>query len=300
MDSGFKGLGPDGGLSLGGLSFAIIGLGVIGGSMAKALRCLGVKRIIGLDREGAVLEEAQALGLLDLALQQPGPALGEADVVLCAIYPEAVYSFITANAAYFKADALVTDVTGIKGSLPYDIQRVLPQGMEFIAGHPMAGREAQGLAMASEKIFHSANYIVVPTEANSPQAVAWLRSFALALGCKQTVTVTPQEHDRIIAYVSQLTHVAAVALIDSPSYNENTRFFVAGSFKDGTRVADINPELWCDLFLSNREELLAELDKYVAQLHLWQQALGRGDGEAMKALMRLARERRRGLNRGNP
>ena len=296
MDGDFKGLGPDGSISFARSCFAVIGLGVIGGSLVKALRSLGAGKIIGLDRDEATLRAAKEQGLLDEALSVPGPALKEADVVILAIYPEAVRAFIEKNAVCFKKDVLLTDVTGIKGTLPYDIQAVLPAGMEFIAGHPMAGREAKGLAMSSEKIFHGANYIIVPTEKNSQRAVKWLNAFARALGCKHTVEIDPEEHDGIIAYVSQLTHVTAVALMDSPSYNENTRYFIAGSFRDGTRVADINPELWCDLFLSNREKLAAEVETYIGQLQAWHKALTAGDGEAMKAMMRLAGERRRGLN----
>ncbi len=296
MDGDLKGLGPDGSISFKNLCFAVIGLGVIGGSLAKALRRLGAGRIIGLDRDEATLQAAKEQGLLDEALSAPGPSLKAADVVICAIYPEAVRTFIGSNAVWFKEDALLTDVTGIKGTLPYDIQAALPAGMEFIAGHPMAGREAKGLAMSSEQIFWGANYIIVPTPSNSEGAKAWLHSFAKALGCKHTVEIDPEEHDEIIAYVSQLTHVTAVALMDSPSYNENTRYFIAGSFRDGTRVADINPELWCDLFLSNREKLAAEVEKYIEQLQAWHKALAAGDGEAMKAMMRLAGERRRGLN----
>ena len=117
----------------------------------------------------------------------------------------------------------------------------------------------------------------------------------MALGCRNTVRVTPEEHDRIIAYTSNLTHVTAVALMNSISYNDKTKFFVAGSFKDGSRVADINPELWCGLFLANREKVADEIDKYIEQLDLWRKALRAGDGEQMKDMMRTAAARRKEL-----
>ena len=167
--------------------------------------------------------------------------------------------------------------------------------MEFISGHPMAGRQSSGLGMADAAIFHNANYIIVPEKGNSEAAIVWLETFAKALGCKSTVRVTPEEHDRTIAFTSNLPHVTAVALMDSASYSEKTKYFVAGSFRDGTRVADINPELWCALFLANKDKVADEIDKYMEQLELWRRALRAGDGETMKELMRTSAARRKEL-----
>lgn len=275
--------------------FAIIGLGLIGGSYAKALRQLGAKKIIVMERKEAVLQEAKDLGLVDVGFTKPGSYLAEADVVLCAIYPEAMVGFIRDNLEFFNPQMLLTDVAGIKLNRVAEMQAILPEGMEFISGHPMAGRQSSGFGMSDAAIFHGANYIIVPTEQNTPGAIAWLEGFAKALGCKNTVQVNPTEHDRTIAFTSNLPHVTAVALIGSESYNEKTKFFVAGSFRDGTRVADINPELWCDLFMANREKVADELDKYMEQLEMWRQALRSGDGEKMKKLMRIAAARRKEL-----
>lgn len=299
MDSDFKGLRAAGVIDCSALTFAVVGLGLIGGSYAKALRRLGAGRIIGVERSAEVLDEARSLGIIDEGLTQAGPQLRQADVVLLAVYPEAVLPLVKANIENFKADALLTDVAGIKGALPEEVQAVLPAGMEFISGHPMAGRQASGLAMSSAEIFAGANYIIVPTAKNTPQAVAWLEAFAMALGCRRTVRVTPEEHDRTIAFTSNLPHVTAVALMDSASFNEKTKYFVAGSFRDGTRVADINPELWCSLFLANRDKVADEIDRYMEQLELWRQALRAGDGETLKALMSTAAARRKDLYDGD-
>ncbi|MDO5786900.1 MAG: prephenate dehydrogenase [Phascolarctobacterium sp.] len=277
------------------LSFAIVGLGLIGGSYAKALRLLGAKQILGMEHNEATLAQAQAMGIIDVGMTAVDERLAQADVVICAIYPEAIASFIKSNVEHFKADVLITDVAGIKNNMIAEVQAALSPGMEFISGHPMAGRQSSGLGMAEAAIFHNANYIIVPEKGNSEAAICWLETFAKALGCKNTVRVTPEEHDRTIAFTSNLPHVTAVALMDSASYNEKTKYFVAGSFRDGTRVADINPELWCALFLANKDKVADEIEKYMEQLELWRKALRAGDGETMKELMRTSAARRKEL-----
>ena len=288
MESGFKCTNFDE------LSFAVIGLGLIGGSYAKALRRLQVRQIIGVEMNEEALKAAKEQGIIDIALTKAGVELAQADVIICAIYPEAIANFIRQSVQFFKADALITDAAGIKGNMISSVQRSLLQGMEFISGHPMAGRQSSGLTMSSADIFVDANYIIVP-ENNSEAAILWLESFAEALGCRSTVRVTPEEHDSIIAYTSNLPHVTAVALMDSASFNDKTKYFIAGSFRDGTRVADINPELWCSLFLANNIKVAEEIDKYMEQLALWRNALIAGDEEMLKSLMRLAADRKKEL-----
>ena len=276
------------------LSFAVIGLGLIGGSFAKALRRLQVRQIIGVEMNEESLAMAKEQGLVDIALAEAGPELAQADVIICAIYPEAIADFIESNVQFFKENALLTDAAGIKGKMISRVQKALPRGMEFISGHPMAGRQSSGLSMSSADIFVNANYIIVP-EHNSDTGIEWLESFAKTLGCRSTVRVTPEEHDSIIAYTSNLPHVTAVALMDSASFDDKTKYFVAGSFRDGTRVADINPELWSSLFLANRNKVAEEIDRYMEQLTLWRDALRAGDEEQLKSLMRLAAARRKEL-----
>lgn len=277
------------------LSFAIVGLGLIGGSYAKALRKLGVKQIIGIERDAATLQEAKQQGLVDIGMTEPDNRLKEANVIICAIYPEAIVGFIAANVDFFNESVLLTDVAVIKNDMISRGQALLKDGMEFISGHPMAGRQGSGLGMSDAHIFQNANYIIVPEKHNTQDAVSWLEQFALALGCKHTVQVTPAQHDATIAYTSNLPHVTAVALMDSASFDDKTKYFVAGSFRDGTRVADINSELWCNLFLANREKVADEIDKYMEQLALWRDALRGDDGEKLKELMRKAGARRREL-----
>ena len=277
------------------LTFAIVGLGLIGGSYAKALRNLKVRKILGMDISHGIARACLNANMIDEIVEADGSSLKEADVIICSVYPEAIVSFVQQNVQNFAEGMLMTDATGVKGTMPHDIQALLPEGCEFISGHPMAGRQGSGLGMSDAAIFDNSNYIIVPTEKNTPEAVSWLEEFAKALGCARSVKVSMEDHDKIIAYTSDLPHITAVALVNSASYNENTQYFIAGGFRDATRVADINPDLWSDLFLSNRANVIAEIENYQSQLERWKKAIEDNDRETLKEIMREAGPRRRQL-----
>ena len=277
------------------LTFAIVGLGLIGGSYAKALRNLKVRKILGMDISHGIARACLNANMIDEVVEADGKNLKEADIIICSVYPEAVVGFVRQNVQNFAEGVLMTDATGVKGTMPRQIQELLPEGCEFVSGHPMAGRQGSGLGMSDAAIFNASNYIIVPTEKNSPEAVRWLEEFAKALGCARSVKVSMEDHDKIIAYTSDLPHITAVALVNSASYNENTQYFIAGGFRDATRVADINPDLWSDLFLSNRDNVIAEIENYQSQLERWKKAIMQNDREKLKAIMREAGPRRRQL-----
>ena len=277
------------------LTFAIVGLGLIGGSYAKALRNLKVRKILGMDISHGIARACLNANMIDEVVEEDGRNLKEADVIICSVYPEAVVGFVRQNVQNFAEGMLMTDATGVKGTMPREIQELLPEGCEFISGHPMAGRQGSGLVMSDAAIFNNSNYIIVPTEKNTPEAVSWLEDFAKALGCARSVKVSMEDHDKIIAYTSDLPHITAVALVNSASYNENTQYFIAGGFRDATRVADINPDLWSDLFLSNRDNVIAEIENYQSQLERWKKAIVENDRETLKKIMREAGPRRRRL-----
>ena len=277
------------------LTFAIVGLGLIGGSYAKALRNLKVRRIMGMDISHGIARACLNANMIDEIVEEDGSNLKEADVIICSVYPEAMVDFVRKNITCFAEGMLMTDATGVKGTIPCEIQAMLPEGCEFLSGHPMAGRQGSGLGMSDAAIFINSNYIIVPTDQNTPEAIAWLEDFAKAIGCARSVKVSMEDHDKIIAYTSDLPHITAVALVNSASYNENTQYFIAGGFRDATRVADINPELWSDLFLSNRENVIAEIENYQKQLERWKQAIADNDRDALKEIMREAGPRRRML-----
>jgi len=277
------------------LTFAIVGLGLIGGSYAKALRNLRVRKILGMDISHGIARACLNANMIDEVVEEDGSNLKEADVIICSIYPEAVVGFVRQNVQNFAEGILMTDATGVKGTMPGEIQELLPEGCEFISGHPMAGRQGSGLGMSDAAIFTDSNYIIVPTEKNTPEAVRWLEDFAKALGCTRSVKVSTEDHDKIIAYTSDLPHITAVALVNSASYNENTQYFIAGGFRDATRVADINPDLWSDLFLANRDNVIAEIENYQSQLERWKKAIVEYDRDTLKEIMREAGPRRRML-----
>ena len=277
------------------LTFAIVGLGLIGGSYAKALRNLKVRKILGMDISHGIARACLNANMIDEVVEEDGSNLKEADVIICSIYPEAVVGFVRQNVQNFAEGILMTDATGVKGTMPREIQELLPEGCEFISGHPMAGRQGSGLGMSDAAIFNNSNYIIVPTEKNTPEAVSWLEEFAKALGCARSVKVSMEDHDKIIAYTSDLPHITAVALVNSASYNENTQYFIAGGFRDATRVADINPDLWSDLFLANRDNVIAEIENYQSQLERWKKAIVEYDRDTLKEIMREAGPRRRML-----
>ena len=277
------------------LTFAIVGLGLIGCSYAKALRNLKVRRIMGMDISHGIARACLNANMIDEIVEEDGSNLKEADVIICSVYPEAMVDFVRKNITCFTEGMLLTDATGVKGTIPCEIQAMLPEGCEFLSGHPMAGRQGSGLGMSDAAIFINSNYIIVPTDQNTPEAIAWLENFAKAIGCARSVKVSMEDHDKIIAYTSDLPHITAVALVNSASYNENTQYFIAGGFRDATRVADINPELWSDLFLSNRENVIAEIENYQKQLERWKQAIADHDRDALKEIMREAGPRRRML-----
>lgn len=277
------------------ITFAIIGLGLIGGSYAKALKNLKVKNVIGVDSNHIVAMMAKDEGVITENCNESMEPLKAADVIICALYPAAVLNFVRENVQYFKKNILFTDVIGIKGELLGKVDELLGPEQDFVSGHPMAGREGQGYGQSAAEIFNNANYILVPRPHNSKEKIAWLKNFAYELGCKNVVAVTPKEHDEIIAYTSNLPHVMAVALINSDSMTPNNKYFIAGGFRDATRVADINVALWADLFVNNRENVIGEITKLQKQLNRWVNALEKGDKKELERMMSGAKAKRKDL-----
>lgn len=276
-------------------TIGIIGLGLIGGSYAKGLRRLGVSKIIAVDIEETALKAALAEGVIDEGYTEGGPVLFQADMLIFCMAADAMIAFIRRNAAYFKKDMILTDVTGIKGQMGKVIDDIVPDGVDFISGHPMAGREGKGYGMAQAEIFDGANYIIVPSPSNTAAHIDQVKCMAYALGCAHVVTVSPDEHDKLIAYTSSLPHVLATALVNSEAMSPMTKFFVAGSFRDGTRVADINAPLWTKLFLSNKENLLYEISRFSDALQTFADMLQREDAPAIAQYLQQAAMRRREL-----
>lgn len=274
---------------------AIIGLGLIGGSYAKGLHNLGVRHIIAVDPDTAALEQAKRDGVIEAAYTCGNEALRQADLVIFCMASQIMIRFLADNRHYFKRDALLTDVAGIKGHTAETIAALLPAGVAFVPGHPMAGREGQGYGMASADIFRNANYILVPMPQNGAEQTDAVAAMAKALGCAHVVRVTPEEHDRLIAYTSSLPHVLATSLVNSEAMTSMTKYFIAGSFRDGSRVADINAPLWTNLFLANKENLLYEIDRFSTALQQFATLLQEEDRTGICDFLQQAAVRRREL-----
>lgn len=274
----------------------IVGLGLIGGSYARALKRLGF-RVSALDINEDSIAYALEAGIIDEGATTVEPDIVKrADVVVFSLYPHAFKDWIEHNQHLLKPGAMLTDVTGVKSCIVYDIQNMLRSDVEFIAAHPMAGKEVYGVRNSDERIFHDANYIVVPTEKNTPEAIEWCRSLGMILGFNHIAVLSPEKHDEMIGFVSQLTHVIAVTLMEC-SDDHSLVDYTGDSFRDLTRIARINDEMWSELFLMNKKELLAQMDRFIAVFEDFRDKLARNDREGMRESMKVSTERRKWFDR---
>lgn len=281
------------------LTVGVVGLGLIGGSYAKGLRKLGVKHIIGVDADDNTLHRAIAEKAVDEAFISATMFLKKAELIIFCLPANQMIKFIEENVACFHPQAILTDVAGIKGKTAEKIDELLGPDMDFVPGHPMAGREGSGFLQSDAAIFKKANYILVPQPTNKPEHVELIRRLAFALGCIHVIDVTPEEHDQLIAYTSSLPHVIATALVNSKSMDDKTKYFVAGSFRDGTRVADINAPLWAQLFFENKDNLLNEINNFRDSLTEFTDIIDSGNVRQMITYLQQAAVRRKGLGNGN-
>ncbi len=274
----------------------IVGLGLMGGSYAKALKRLGY-HVSALGRRQESIDYALAHGIIDEGGTEPDPALvGSADAVIFALYPGVFKHWIREHQALLKPGAMLTDVTGVKRCVVYEIQEMLRPDVEFIAAHPMAGREVYGVENSDDRIFHEANYIVTPTAKNTPEAVEWCRSLGQILGFRKVSILSPEEHDEMIGFLSQLTHCIAVALMTC-SDNRHLVDYTGDSFRDLTRIARINDAMWSELFLLNKEPLLRQMDLFAAEFGQLRELLAAEDAEGLREKMRLSTARRAYFNK---
>ncbi|MGI6020817.1 MAG: prephenate dehydrogenase [Lachnospiraceae bacterium] len=271
--------------------FLIVGLGLIGGSYARALKRLGF-HVEAIDTKESAIEYALENEIIDAGYSYVNEkCVSDADVIIFALYPEVFREWIVRYQHLIKNGVLITDVTGVKGCIVRDIQELLRPEIEFIAAHPMAGREVYGVENSDDRIFRDANFIVVPTEKNSEGAIEWCKELGRILGCRNVTTLTPEEHDEMIGFVSQLTHCIAVSLM---TCNDNPKLvdYTGDSFRDLTRIARINEDMWSELFLMNREALLKQMNAFESEFDLLKEMLESGDREGIKEKMRLSTARR--------
>ena len=268
----------------------IVGLGLMGGSYARALKRLGYK-IEAIDKNQEYIDFALDHEIIDKGFAYPDEiAIRKADVIIFALYPELLLEWIEEYHHLFKYGLLITDVTGVKSCLVYKIQDMLRDDIEYVPAHPMAGREVHGMLNSDDSIFRGANYIIAPTKKNTPEGIEWCKSLGKILGCRKISILTPEEHDEMIGFVSQLTHVIAVSLM---TCNDNTKLvdYTGDSFRDLTRIASINEKMWSKLFLLNKDYLLKHMDAFIEEMSQFRKLLSEEDREGMEDKMRLSTER---------
>ena len=269
----------------------IVGLGLIGGSYARALTKRGYA-VRAITLEQSSVDFAKNAGIAeDASVEVRADWIRDADLIVFALYPHTFVEWIEAHGHLLRPGTVVTDVTGVKCAIIDRIQSMIPDGVEFIAAHPMAGREVYGVENSDDGIFRGANYIVTPTERNTPDAIALCRSLGETLGFARVSELTPEKHDEMIAFLSQLTHCIAVALMTSNT-EPHLVDYTGDSFRDLTRIARINEDMWSELFLLNKKKLVAEIDAFSGELNRMRTYLADENTEKMKEMMRISTARR--------
>lgn len=273
------------------MNILIVGLGLLGGSYARGLKRFGF-RIGAITKEQKDIDYALREGIIDEGTTELDERLiGKADLVVFALYPHTFIEWIREHQRLLKSGVLLTDVTGVKRSVVYQIQDMLRDDVEFIAAHPMAGREVSGVENSTEKMFIGANYIVTPTAKNTPEAIQTCVEIGRLLGFSRVATLSPEEHDEMIGFLSQLTHCIAITLMTCND-KENMEKFTGDSFRDLTRIARINDLMWSELFIANKDALLHQMNLFIDKFTELKNMLETEDVDGMRAMMRYSTARR--------
>lgn len=269
----------------------IVGLGLIGGSYADALTAAGYE-VGALEPRRSSLDYALVKGIIRHGRTEVAEDyVSSFDLVVFALYPHVFEAWIGDYGHCLRSGSIVTDVTGVKGGLVERIQEMLGDRLEFVPAHPMAGREVYGVENSDRNIFRGANFIITPTARNTARGIGLVRELAVSLGFGNIAELSPEEHDEMVAFLSQLTHCIAVSLMDC---RECSHFaaYTGDSFRDLTRIARINEDMWTELFLENRPALLSQMDLFAAKFSELREALENADTDTMKEMMRLSTLRR--------
>ena len=271
-------------------TYLIVGLGLLGGKYAQVLSQKGFT-VTGITHSDATLQYALENGYICRGATRDFEELvRQADCIIFGLYPTTLLDWVQEYGALIKPGAFITDVSGVKRGVVEPVQAAVPQA-EFIASHPMAGRETSGIAHSAEVNFAPANFIITPTERNTPEGIAWCRALAETLGFARITQLTPAEHDHMIGYVSQLCHAIAVCLMCA-SDNTELACYTGDSFRDLTRIARINDKMWAELFLWNKDNLISEIDMFTESLLNLRETLVQDDREGLEEMFRLSTARR--------
>lgn len=276
------------------MNIAIIGLGLIGGSLARTIKLHTAHTVFGCDLNQQTIQQAFLLNAIDGELTEE--ALRSCDMVLVSLYPGAIVEWVKAHAADFKPGCLVIDCGGVKQHICAELVPLAREGQwHFLGGHPMAGREFSGFRYAKDDLFDNASMILCTDGQDDPELLQSARDFFMDLGFRRVQFTNPKTHDEMIAYTSQLAHIVSSAYVKCP-LAESHRGFSAGSFADMTRVARLNEGMWTELFFENREALLPVVEDLVERVTEYRDALRNADREEMQRLLREGRETKERLS----
>jgi len=280
-------------------TIGIVGLGLMGASLAMALKGFKDARVIGTDIDEEICRRAQAEGVVDEAYAEPGRVFGQADLVIFCVYARHIPALLQEHAQRLKPGCVVSDICGVKGPLYDEImppaapaETLLPEGIRYVGAHPMAGKERDGYENAEAGLFRDRGFIIVPTRRSTPEGVALMRELAQYIGAGRVAEADAREHDALVAYTSDLTHAAASALCLRPPTGFDPAF-AGGGFRDCTRIADINADAWTALLMENSANTADALSLYIEDLQRFHSALVDGDRQALFALLHRAGENKR-------
>lgn len=270
----------------------IVGLGVIGGGYALGLKKQGYK-VSAITKNQEDIDYALEKNMIDFGTTDVDAELiKNSELIIFALYPTVFIDWIEKNQHLFSPKTVITDVSGVKSSVVYKVQDILRGDVEFISAHPMAGREQSGIEFSNPDVFRGANYIITPTENNTAEAILVCEQIGEILGFAHISQLTPEEHDEMIAFLSQLTHCIAVCLMTCNN-SPNLEKYTGDSFRDLTRIAKINDRMWSELFVMNKQALLSEIDSFISETVAFRNMIEAEDREGMRNKMRLSTERRK-------
>ena len=280
------------------MKILVVGLGLIGGSYAEALSKKGYE-VGAIDKSKEAIDFALEKGdIASGSTKVESEYVGKFDLIVFALYPHAFVEWIEKYQNCLKSGAIVTDVTGVKGGVVCDVQTALRKDVEFIAAHPMAGRECSGVENAKAEIFEGANYIVVPTEKNTQEAIELCKDLGRELGFKHISELSVKQHDETVGFLSHLTHCIAVSLMVCKE-SGHLADYTGDSFRDLTRIAKINDEMWSELFLLNKDEIVEQMNLFEQHFGKLKECIQNDDREGIREMMRLSTKRRKVFDKCN-
>ncbi len=272
------------------MNIGVVGLGLIGGSLARAIKLNTDHRVFGMDISTPIMKKAILLDVINEPLTEEN--IPDCDIVILCIYPRDTVRWVRDHAAALKPGTIVVDACGVKREICDDCWQIADEhGFTFIGGHPMDGIEKSGFEHSAADMFKGSSMIFVPNRDIDVETMKKLKDVFDAIGFGHYEMTNPEKHDRIIAYTSQLAHVVSSAYVKSPTAAEH-KGYSAGSFKDMTRVAWLNEVMWAELFMENRDNLAAEIDALIQRLAPYSEALKSGDEAGLTALLREGREQK--------